>query len=138
MNSFTKIYDYDTVTTPMIHHHVDLYNKVLLQQNPQSNFEYLSLNESYYKKFAVNYEKILGLVKSEKVFRQSTIVDCSNGIGAKTFNELRKNYLSEKNHKIFKAINFDTASPNLILNFECGAEFVQKSRAIPKNFLENY
>jgi len=82
------------MTTPMVHHHVDLYNNRGLRSTLDLQNEYLKLNDLYYQKLGENFKKILDLTKSTltKNVNNNIIVDCANGIGSVMTDELIKTH----------------------------------------------
>jgi phosphoacetylglucosamine mutase len=132
------LFDFNLVTTPIIHHHVEHYN---MQMIPPLDYAQTLSQEAfctemmdiYYKKIATNYKQILELTESNATkVENSLITDCSNGIGGVMLHRLLETYLPDAKKYIF-TINTDIANVE-ILNKDCGAEFVQKEKKIPSNF----
>lgn len=85
VNPSVNIYDFNEVTTPMLHHHVDLYNNAILLEQDQSlelSKSYMLLNEAYFAKFGLMFKKIIELKAPSKSVNNELIIDCANGVGS--------------------------------------------------------
>lgn len=122
-----EVKNFEIAATPMIHFFTDSYNRrIKTNSEPQTVQE---LRERYFNgygnKFKKIFSKLLGNSLTQKV---KLTVDCSNGVGYQSCQKFFQNYMSE-----FFDLNFVNKDDVSKLNFECGAEFVQKERLLPSN-----
>jgi len=119
-----EVVDFGLLTTPMLHFAV---NKANLGITDYDYFQILS--QSFMQALQLKYNK--NDTKSISSIKLPLLnVDCANGVGTismKKFQPLLSNILS------FNLINTNIDNTEL-LNNECGAEHVQKTKTLPINF----
>ena len=122
-DSKATVFDLDCLTTPQLHWATLYFNT----HNTIDNVE-----QEYYKTICSNFNV---LVKDLKNARISCAVDGSNGIGAPKLAlciHMMQHYIPN-----YKMHQFNGAeSPNDILNFNCGADYVKTTQKQPANILE--
>jgi phosphomannomutase len=102
---------------------------------PRFDYDTKQLLNIYYETFggaileAFDLLTEMGLYNKDK--KKKLFVDCSNGVGGMHQERLTQEYL----HKIFDVVNINTKD-TLYLNEDCGSEFVQKEKKLPRGLLD--
>lgn len=109
--------DLGLVTTPMLHHYT---MKTNLGETP-----------NYLQEFTQAFLDFQNILKEENKFKKNyeakIAIDCANGVGAKHLKKFAK-----KLSGFLQIISFNKDMEKKdILNYNCGAEHVQKENALP-------
>ncbi|KAL9932767.1 hypothetical protein V8E36_008466 [Tilletia maclaganii] len=110
------------LTTPQLHYLVRAHNTA---GNPDAYGE--PTEEGYYQKLSTAYLKLV----SDKPPMTPLIVDCANGVGAKSLTAFAK-YVPEEHFRVLPLrTSIDTPGA---LNNNCGADYVKTNQRLPLGF----
>jgi len=133
--SGSQFLNFGTVTTPQLHFMVLTFNKDYRQALPKFDYKPDDLLQIYYDTFGGTLLKAfdllaeMGLVDKNK--KKRTYVDCSNGVGGIHQEKMTQDYFN----KIFNVTVLNSKNTEF-LNEECGSEFVQKEKKVPRGLLD--
>ena len=123
------VHELGIVTTPLVHWAV-------LRANQQSPALVPPLS-GYFQEHVIALQTLLAAGNSKPI---SICVDCANGVGAKSLFDMQAALQASNVAVNLSAFNTGGLEPGAaapdpeFLNAGCGAEFVQKSKAVPRNY----
>ncbi|CAD6957263.1 unnamed protein product [Tilletia controversa] len=117
-----NVVDGGLLTTPQLHYLVRAHNTA---GTPEAYGE--PTEEGYYKKLAAAYLKLV----SDKAPMTPLIVDCANGVGAKSLTAFAK-HVPEEHFRVLP-LRTSISTPGA-LNNGCGADYVKTNQRMPLGF----
>ena len=126
--------EHGVVTTPILHAVVYFHNNDAAAQSTVAFFVPPPTQERYYKLVAESFETLYAQFATSGIPpRKRLVVDCSNGCGAESLAKLYSK--SAYMQKVFELVlvNDKTKEP-VLLNFDCGADFCQRTQTAPVAF----
>jgi len=136
--SGSKYINLGITTTPQTHYVILVFNEYSKQYRenlPKFDYSAEELLKHYYEHFGGTFLKVFELLSEmglhDKNKRKRTYVDCSNGVGGPHQEILTQDYFN----KVFEVVVLNSRNTEF-LNEECGSEYVQKERKVPRELLD--
>lgn len=126
-----KVVDFGLVTTPQLHWLVRNYNQKPREFEPLDSGNSRIRAGKYFESLADAFHQLTEhkIVVDQKADKP-IYVDCANGVGALALCELKKQLKLKKSYLNLELFNTNVERTDL-LNFDCGAEHVQKNQSLP-------
>lgn len=107
-----KVINIDRVTTPQLHIAVCSYNQKQMVDLP-----------TYFSDLSDAFKRLVGNKGASPFLVKNLVIDCANGVGAFSANNFKQ---------LLEGVTIVNVPGDGPLNDQCGADFVQKKRTMPK------